>query len=185
MSAAERLVIGRIRGVHGLHGWVRVEPLTDRPEVRFAAGSRLFVEGSDRPLTVQEALRDRVGWRVRLAEVPDRTAAEGLGQAYLEATAEPGEKLGRGEYYWHEVIGANVAAVDGAALGKVVDIYRAGGAEVMVVVGPAGELDVPLVRAVVRVFEPRRGKIVVDAEAMGLRGRHEREDAAAEGAGGS
>jgi hypothetical protein len=31
-------------------------------------------------------------------------------------------------------------------------------------------LDVPLVRSVVRIFAPGRGEIVVDGEALGLRG---------------
>jgi hypothetical protein len=39
-----------------------------------------------------------------------------------------------------------------------------------VVRGPAGELDIPLVRSVVRIFAPARGEIVVDGDALGLRG---------------
>jgi len=82
----------------------------------------------------------------------------------------PGEELPRGEFYWHEVIGAKVSDVDGSPLGEVVDMYRAGGAEVMVVRGTGGEIDVPLVRAVVRIFAPSRGEIVVDGDALGLHG---------------
>jgi ribosomal 30S subunit maturation factor RimM len=88
---------------------------------------------------------------------------------YLEAVVAPGEELPRGEFYWHQIIGAAVSDVDGTALGKVVDMYRAGGAEVMVVMGPAGELDVPVVRSIVRIFAPARGEIVVDGVALGLR----------------
>jgi ribosomal 30S subunit maturation factor RimM len=59
--------------------------------------------------------------------------------------------------------------VAGNALGTVGDIYRAGGAEVFVVRGgPHGEFDVPAVRAFIRTFAPRRGEIVVDADALGL-----------------
>jgi 16S rRNA processing protein RimM len=149
---------------------MRLESLTDRAEERFAVGKSLFVEGTDSPLTVVEAGPDSLGWRVRFAEVSDRTAAEGLRDAYLEAVVSPGEELPRGEFYWHQVVGASVVDVDGSALGEVVDIYRAGGAEVLVVAGPAGELDVPVVRSVVRIFAPLRGEIVVDGEALGLRG---------------
>jgi 16S rRNA processing protein RimM len=149
---------------------MRLESLTDRAEKRFAVGKSLFVEGSDAPLTVVESEPDSLGWRVRFAEVTDRTAAEGLRDAYLEAVVAPDEELPRGEFYWHQVVGASVADADGSVLGEVVDIYRAGGAEVMVVSGPAGELDVPLVRSVVRVFAPARGQIVVDGEALGLHG---------------
>ncbi len=66
------------------------------------------------------------------------------------------------------MIGATVTDVDGAALGEVVDIYRAGGAEVLLVRGPAGELDIPIVRSIIRIFAPKRGEIVVDREALGL-----------------
>ncbi len=169
MTAGERLVVARVRGFHGLRGTMRLESLTDLAEQRFAVGKSLFVEGSDRPLTVVESAPDSLGWRVRFAEVSDRTASEALRDVYLEAVVAPGEELPRGEFYWHQIIGAAVSDVDGTALGKVVDMYRAGGAEVMVVMGPAGELDVPVVRSIVRIFAPARGEIVVDGVALGLR----------------
>jgi 16S rRNA processing protein RimM len=170
VTAGERLVVGQVRGFHGLRGTLRVESLTDRPDERFAIGQVLFREGSDSPLTVKEADTDAVGWRVRFAEVPDRTAAESLRDVYLEAVVAPGQELARGEFYWHQVVGSSVTDVDGTALGDVVDIYRAGGADVAVVHGPAGELDIPLVRTIVRIFAPARGEIVVDGDALGLRG---------------
>ncbi len=182
MSAGERLVVGQVRGFHGLRGTVRVESLTDRAEERFAVGRALYREGGDARLTIVEAAPDGLGWRLRFAEVLDRTAAEALRDAYLEAVVAPGEELPRGEFYWHEVVGAKVSDVDGAPLGEVVDIYRAGGAEVVVVHGPRGELDIPLVRSVVRIFAPARGEIVVDGEALGLRGGTEDEGRAADAA---
>jgi 16S rRNA processing protein RimM len=169
VTAGERLVVGQVRGFHGLRGTLRVESLTDRPDERFAVGQVLFREGSDSPLTIKEADTDAVGWRVRFAEVPDRTAAESLRDVYLEAVVAPGQELPRGEFYWHQVIGSAVTDVDGTALGEVVDVYRAGGADVAVVHGPAGELDIPLVRSLVRIFAPARGEIVVDGDALGLR----------------
>ncbi len=170
MTAGERLVVGQVRGFHGLRGALRVESLTDRPDERFAVGRLLFVEGAETQLTVVESTTDALGWRVRFAEVPDRTAAERLRDLYLEAVIAPGEELPRGEFYWHQIVGATVKDVDDTVLGQVVDIYRAGGAEVIIVRGPTGELDVPLVRSVVRIFAPARGEIVVDGNALGLRG---------------
>ncbi len=170
MSAGERLVVAQVRGFHGLRGAVRLESLTDRPERRFTPGGQLFREGAAEPLTIVEAEADQVGWRVRFAEVPDRQAAEELLGAYLEALIGPDEGLGGDEFYWHQVIGTRVLATDGTALGEVIDIYRAGGAEVLVVSGPdaaIGEIDVPMVKSVVRVFAPG-SQIVVDTDALGL-----------------
>lgn len=169
MSAGERLAVGLVRGIHGLHGALRVEVLTDRPEDRFRAGATLYREGADQPLTIASAQPNEPGWLVRFDEVPDRTAAEAMRDAYLEVIVSPGEELPRGEYYWHEVQGVQVVSTDGQVLGTVVDVYRAGGAEVFVVRGEAfGEFDVPAVRNFIRIFAPRRGEIVVDLDALEL-----------------
>ncbi len=169
MTLGERLVVGLVRSITGLRGAVRVEVLTDRPEARFARGQRLYREGLDEPLTIVAARPEGPGWRVRFAEITDRTSAETLRDAYLEAVVGPDDVLARGEYYWHELLGSVVRDLDGAELGTVADVYRAGGAEVLLVRGgPYGELDIPTVRSVVRIFAPRRSEIVVDGEALGL-----------------
>ena len=165
-------MVALVRGVHGLRGAVRVEVLTDRPEERFLPGAVLHREEAYEPLTIvaAEAIVDGPGWRIRFREIPTRDAADTLRGAYLEAAVRPQEDLARGSYYWHEVIGTPVRGVDGAELGTVVDIYRVGETEVFVVTGgPLGNFDLPAVRAFIRIFAPRRGEIVVDAEALDLR----------------
>jgi 16S rRNA processing protein RimM len=151
---------------------VRVEVLTDRPEARFVPGAILYREGSEDSLTIAsaEAVADGPGWRIRFREIPSREAADTLRAAYLEMAVRPDADLARGEVYWHEVVGVPVRGVDGAELGTVQDIYRVAENEVYIVGGGAyGTFDVPAVRAFVRIFAPRRGEIVVDAEALDLR----------------
>ena len=162
--------MGRVRGLHGLRGAVRVEVLTDRPEARFAAGAVLHVEGDARPLTIDWAkpVEDGPGWRLQFAEVRDRARAERLREAYLEIAVDRSTDLEAGAAYWHEVVGATVRDSTGAVLGTVADVYRAGESEVYVVRGPAGELDVPAVRDVVTTFAPERGEIVVDESVLDL-----------------
>jgi 16S rRNA processing protein RimM len=163
----ERLVVGLVRGVHGLDGTVRVEPLSD-DAARFEPGACLFREGSPRRLTVEWSQADAPGLLVRFREVQTREVADRLRGVYLEAIA-PAADLGPDQYWWHEVIGVPVTTESGEALGAVDDIFRAGGSEVYVVRGgPRGELLVPAVRSVVLEFAPREGRLVVDAEALGL-----------------
>jgi len=170
-STTQRLVVALVRGVHGLRGAVRIEVLTDRPEQRFRPGVVLHREGSDAPLTIASAepVADGPGWRVRFREIATRDAADPLRGAYLEADVHPIGELTRGEVYWHEVIGVAVRGLDGAELGTVQDVYRVAENEVYVVAGgPYGTFDLPAVRAFIRIFAPRRGEIVVDAEALDL-----------------
>ena len=165
-------MIALVRGVHGLGGAVRVEVLTDHPERRFVPDAVLYREGDATPLTIAsaEAVVDGPGWRVQFREIGSRDRADTLRGVYLESVVPTDDGLGREEYYWHEVIGTTVHGTDGAELGTVQDIYRLGETEVFSVGGgPMAPFDVPAVRAFIRVFAPRRGEIVVDADSLDLR----------------
>ena len=162
----DRLVVGLVRGVHGLRGMVRVEVLSDNPE-RFTAGNVLHREGDDRPLTILSAQRDGPGLLVRFREVTDRPTADRLREVYLEGEATD---LPADAFYWHDIEGCAVVTGDGEELGVVADIFRVGESEVYVVRGPKGETLVPAVSAVITEMDPRSNRIVVDAVALGLRG---------------
>jgi 16S rRNA processing protein RimM len=160
----ERLVVGLVRGVHGLKGAVRVEILSDRPD-RFDVGNVLHREGDDRPLTIASAQRDGPGLLVRFDEIRDRNAADSLRNTYLEATADA---LPVDEFYWHDIIGCAVSASTGEELGTVADVFRVGESEVYSVRGPRGEILVPAVSTVVLEIDPAAKRIVIDAEVLGL-----------------
>lgn len=105
--------------------------------------------------------------RLRFAEVPDRSTAEALRGRYLVADVEAG--LPPGHHYWHELVGIPVRDETGRVLGRVAEVYRAGGAEVVSLAGgPFGPLEVPLVSGIVRVLDPAGEGLVVDAVALGL-----------------
>lgn len=145
-----------------------MEPQTDIPGERFAPGAALYVEGRDEALTIVDAVQDGPGLRVRFAEVTDRTTAEGLRGVYLEAPTERAGRLRRGEYYWHELLGLRVIDTDRAVLGTVDEVYRAGGAEVIVVRSGERTFDVPLVRPIIRSLAPSRRRIVIDTDVLGM-----------------
>ena len=163
----ERLVVGLVRGLHGLRGTLRVEILTDHAG-RFGRGSVLYPEGSDEPLTVTWSRTDGPGLLLRLRECPTRVEAEALRGTYLEAETVPAA-LPPDTWYWHQIMGSSVETLGGEVLGAVTDIFRTGGSEVYVVTGgPRGELLIPAVAGVVRELAPDAGRIVVDAEVLGL-----------------
>ena len=160
----DRLVVGLVRGVHGLRGLVRVEILSDNPD-RFAVGSVVHREGDARPLTIASAHRDGPGLLVRFHEISDRAAADTLRDVYLEAEAAGPAADG---FYWHDIIGCAVTTVDGEDLGVVDDVFRVGESEVYVVRGPRGEVLIPAVSSIVRELDPGAKRIVVDRAALGL-----------------
>ena len=165
-ATPRRLVVGLVRGIHGLRGAVRIEVLTDDP-ARFDAGAELFAEGSDEPLTVDWSQTDGPGILIRFRERSDRAAVEPLRDSYLEALVAPDARPA-GSWYWHEVTGAHVTTATGEDLGTVTDIFRTGGSEVFVVEGARGEILIPAVSAIMVEFAPADGRIVVDGEALAL-----------------
>ena len=143
--------------------------LTDDPGARFAPGAHLYPEGAAEALTVAEAWAAAPGWIIRFHEIPTRNAAAAYLSVYLEADPGIVPPLPRGSYYWHELMGCPVVDPDGGALGTVRDVYRSGGAEMLVVEGgPRGAFDLPVARPFVRILAPRRGEIVADPEALDL-----------------
>jgi len=156
------LRVAQVRGVRGLDGSLRLDVLTDSPELRFTPGARLSVEGSDRALTLLEVTPSSPGLFVRFGEVQSRLAGERLIGAYLTIPAAqvqvPSDRV-----LWDEVIGVTVRDPQGEIIGEIRDLYRAGGAEVYVVQTPdGGEIDLPAVAAVIVEFAPRDGRIVAD-----------------------
>src|SRR4051794_21296990 len=171
-TSPARLTVALVRGFRGLRGHVRVELLTDRPEDRFTVGATLFPDGDTRPLTITEAtpVADGRGWWLRFRELPDRESAEALRDRYLEIEVVD-EAREPGRWFFHELDGLSVRSTSGEELGTVVEIYRAGGAEVFVVRGPRGELDVPGVEGIVTELAPERGELVVDLDRLDLDAR--------------
>lgn len=164
---AGRLVVGLVRGVHGLRGTVRVEILSDN-EQRFEPGAVVFAEGAQRPLTITSSHRDGPGLLVTFAEIDSRNAADSLRDRYLEA--EVADELAPGAFYWHEIIGCAVVTLSGEELGVVADVFRVGESEVYAVRGARGEILVPAVRSVVHELVPAERRMVVDEVALGLAG---------------
>ena len=90
--------------------------------------------------------------------VTSREAAEPLVGRYLEVAAA---ELPPGSYYWHQLEGLRVTDPDGMELGTLVEVFRAGEAEVYRVEGERGELLVPALREVVREIDLDAGRMVV------------------------
>jgi 16S rRNA processing protein RimM len=140
---------------------VRVELLTDWPE-RLTIGAEVFVEGEAEPRLITDL---ETGGRVpvvRLAGIGDREAAEVLSGRHLEV---PARRLPEGSYYWHELEGMRVTDEDGNELGRLAEVFRAGGNEVYRVEGAGGELLVPALRRAVIRIDLAAGVMVIRPDA--------------------
>lgn len=157
--ASEPLAVARVMGVRGLKGDLRVMSLTDAPE-RLAVDQLVVVEGETAPRRILEVSTSKHGPVLRIEGVTDRDAASALIGRHLAPPDAPGE-LPAGTYWWHELEGLEVVTVDGAVIGRLEEVFRAGPNEVYRVVGPGGELLVPALRAVVTEIDLAAGRMTI------------------------
>jgi 16S rRNA processing protein RimM len=160
ISDDDTLVVGEIRGPHGLRGEVRIDPRTDVAD-RFAAGAVLECEGLG-PLTVVVRRGPAVQPIVKFAGYDRREDALKLNGKLLRVSrVEARKAVGRGAILWADLVGLAVEDPEGGPLGTVRDLIRAGGADVLVVTDDAGrELLLPMLDTVVLSVDTAARRIV-------------------------
>ena len=144
-STSTDVVVGLVRGPHGLKGEVRVEPLSDRSEERFRAGSRL--ESAIGTVTIESVRGTSADLIVRFEGISDRDAADRLRGELRVSRAEARRP---DEHLWGDLIGKRVVTPDGRELGAVTEVLRAGAADVLVVREGEKELLLPMLESVIR-----------------------------------
>lgn len=164
------LVVGHLNKPHGRKGEMFLWPLTDRPDSHFNPGTVHLPgdESAERPsellapLTIESARPYRKGLLVKFAGIDDRDAAEELRGRYLLRPFETIDELEEGEIFYHELLGAAVVTVDGAVVGEVREVFPLKPADLLQVVGPDGEVILPVIEQVVVDFDRERRRVVVD-----------------------
>ncbi|MFC7621041.1 ribosome maturation factor RimM [Microlunatus sp. GCM10028923] len=144
------VLVGVVGRAHGIRGDVAVEPRTDEPEVRFAAGRAVRIEGSPRRLTVVTA-RDHSGrLLVRFDEVDDRNAAEALRGVRLVVDVDPADRPDRPEeYYDRQLVGLRVLDAGGSEVGRVTGVAHLPAQDLLEIDTGTGEALVPFVTELV------------------------------------
>jgi len=168
VSETVEVLVGVIGRAHGVRGDVAVDPRTDEPERRFAAGQRLRVEDGSSTFTVVDA-RDHSGrLLVRFAELNDRTAAEAVRGTRLVVDVPVDEQPEEdGEYYDRQLVGLRAKTPEGVEVGSVSAVLHLPYQDMLEITTADGTRLVPFVEALVPVVDLTAGHLVV-AEVLGL-----------------
>jgi 16S rRNA processing protein RimM len=158
-TSDDALVVGFILGPHGVRGEVRVDPRTDVPG-RFAAGAVLQCDEIG-PLTVSSIRGEAAKPIVRFAGYDTREAAETLRRRFLRVARSESRRATKGAYLWADLLGASVESPDGAPLGVVRELLRAGENDVLVIADDSGhERLLPILDSVVKLVDVDARRIV-------------------------
>lgn len=160
---SDPLVVGRIVGVHGLQGGLKLLSYT-RPRANLLRYREWWVRRPDHWLQVRllEGSAQGKSLVARLDGVDSREAAEGMVGLDILVPRASLPRAKANEYYWAELIGMHVQNAEGLALGEVQNLVEAGDHDVLVIAG-AREYLVPFVRGIYILKVDRKARqILVD-----------------------
>lgn len=162
---AQPVVLGRISGLFGVRGWVKVFSYTE-PREAVLDYSDWLLSSSDgwQPVQVAEGQRQGKSVIARIEGYEDRDQAAALIGSEIGVPRDVMPDAGEGRYYWSDLEGMRVVHTDGRELGRVDHLLETGADDVMVVRGEQ-ELLIPFaVDTVVRDVDLASGVIRVDWE---------------------
>lgn len=157
------LLMGRIVGVFGVEGWVKVESYAE-PRENLGRYRPWRVESAK--MASFEVAKPKVvvhgrGLIAKLDGVADRDAAAVLIGAEIKVSRGRLPRAAAGEYYWADLEGLKVRTTLGVELGVVSHLVATGANDVLVVVGERERL-VPYIPDVIRLVDTDSGLIEVD-----------------------
>lgn len=135
-SQSDKIVLGRISGVFGIKGWVKVFSYTgQRDSILDYSPWLVRIAGEWKSFKVNDGQVQGKGIIVRLDGVVNREQAQLLVGCDIGVSREQLQALREGEYYWADLIGMSVVTVSGVVLGRVDTLFETGSNDVMVVRG--------------------------------------------------
>lgn len=161
---SEKLVeIGRISGLFGVRGWVKVYSYTDPRENILRYLPWLLQSGSGgQTVQVVDGRVHGKGIIAHLEGIDDRDAATALIGKEIKVYRSQLPDAREGEYYWTDLVGLEVITLDGLEVGKVDYLVNTGANDVLVVKGRQETLIPYISDQVVKKVDLEQGIITVD-----------------------
>jgi len=157
------IIVGRVSGLFGVRGWVKVYSHTS-PREGILSYRTWYLNRNDgwQPHELAAGQAQGKGVVAKLAGFDDRDQAAALIGTDIAIRREQLPKLKPGEYYWTDLEGLRVVNLEGIDLGVVSHLFETGANDVLVVQGDRERL-IPYTRGeAVREVDLQAGRIVVD-----------------------
>jgi 16S rRNA processing protein RimM len=156
------VLLGRITGLFGVRGWVKVFSDT-RPRENILNYSPWLVkrQGEWKEMALVEGRVHGPGIVARLQGYSDRDQAQALVGAEIAVQRRQLPPTKPGEHYWADLEGLRVVNLQGVELGTVSHLFETGANDVLVVTGERERL-LPYTRHVIREVDLKARVLRVD-----------------------
>jgi 16S rRNA processing protein RimM len=159
----KEVTLGRISGVFGVKGWIKVQSYTEPRDNIVGFGTwTLRRRGADTPVEVEAGRSHGTQVVAKLQGIDDRDRAREWVGADIVVDRERLPACEEGEYYWMDLEGLEVRTLDGRVLGTVHHLLATGSHDVLVLAGPPERLIPYVPGRVIREVDLAAGFIVAD-----------------------
>jgi 16S rRNA processing protein RimM len=156
------LLVGRVARAHGNRGHVIVNLETDFPEERFRVGEVLLVGPAADAHEITDVRFHQGRPVIGLRGVETMNDAEALAGFELNVPASSVPSLPAGTFYRHDLVGCEVADINGQPVGRVTHVEGSLERSRLVVAGRQGEVLIPLVADICVSIDTAAQRIVVN-----------------------
>ena len=161
-NVSDLVTVGEVTRASGLHGAVRVLPVTDFPDHLLTLRRVIVVRSrTGQPARVERAERAGRFVVMKLTGIDTLEDARALRGAALCIPPEDAHPLPPGQFYIFQIVGLRVRTPDGRTLGEVVEVLRTGGNDVYAVRPAQGPVILlPAVSGVIERIDLAAGEII-------------------------
>ena len=164
MAAERVLQIGKVVGLHGVQGWVKLESYTE-PRIKIFDYQPWLIESGGNQSEVDKVHGREQGKGLigKLSGIDDRDAAATLVGASIKILRSQLPRSAPGQFYWTDLEGLDVVTIDGVSLGKVSHLFSTGSNDVIVARDGTKERLIPYVQdQFVKSIDLDNARITVD-----------------------
>lgn len=161
-----KVTIGRISGLFGVKGWLKIQSFTDpRENIINYTPWQVRLGEEWRTFDVEAIQAHGKSIIAKLRQVTDRDQAAGLLQSEIAIARAQLPVLEENEYYWRDLQGLTVLNMSGVVLGKIENLLETGANDVLVVRQEDREILIPYaVGKIVRHIDLSNREMRVDWE---------------------
>ena len=152
--------VGKVVGVHGIKGEVKVTPYVDCEKKGWQM-LHLYKDGNNRVYKIKNVRPHKETLLISLLDCNTRDEALELAGSDVLVDRSQFSKLAEGEYYYFELAGMKVITEDKVIRGVIEDIFSTGSNDVYVVKGRFGEVLIPATNDVVISIDIEKRKMTI------------------------
>ena len=134
MKDDKKIFLGKISGVHGIKGWLKIQSFSSPPENILNYSEWIINnQGEEDFYSIEKGRKQNNKIVVKLEKIDDRNTAESLINSKIQILRSDLPKLPNDNYYWSDLVGLSVLNSEEKVIGKIESLIETGANDVMVI----------------------------------------------------